>query len=60
MRRGPPAWNQKNEMQDLKSKIAVWQWPYDENQILFILIMFDVKLAPSGRSVDRLPICMNG
>jgi len=27
---------------------------------LSILIMFDVKLTPSDRSVDRLPICMNG
>jgi len=27
---------------------------------LYILIMFDVKLTPSGGSVDRLPICMNG
>jgi len=27
---------------------------------LYILIMIDVKLTPSGRSVDRLPICMNG
>jgi len=24
------------------------------------LIMIDVKLTPNGRSVDRLPICMNG
>jgi len=24
------------------------------------LIMFDVKLTPIGRSVDHLPICMNG
>jgi len=22
--------------------------------------MVDVKLTPSGRSVDRLPICING
>jgi len=27
---------------------------------LHILIMFDLKLTPNGRSVDRLPICMNG
>jgi len=26
---------------------------------LFMLDCEDVKLTPSGRSVDRLPICMN-
>jgi len=28
--------------------------------VFLCLIMFDVKLTPSGRSVDRLPVCMNG
>jgi len=27
---------------------------------LFLLNYNDVKLTPSGRLVDRLPICMNG
>jgi len=27
---------------------------------LYILIVIDVKLTLSGRSVDCLPICMNG
>jgi len=41
--------------------LKLWiMWSYDENQLLFMLIMIDVKLTPSGRSVDRQPICMNG
>jgi len=36
-----------------------WNLIYSIYVQFVILIMFDVKLTPSGRSVDHLPICMN-